>query len=449
MNHAAPRFLILSVASLFLIVACQAHAESDNDFTSPVTTLEQFQQARALGDQADSFQDKTRYWRRALTWQSNDIEWLHLAWQFANSLKAEWHHTGGQGHGPRLDHPYYRESESVYREILDRFDHMDLYSKNGADAIEDDSLLVANAACNGLNDYPLFLTMMQDFHDRRVKEWLDEPAPVKPQTSALLLESRYKRWPYEQRVADWLERRSRACEGQVFSPIELLLIDGAVKRYAYRCREDNDDKDPVPGLADLATRYTAPAISSAIHKYVEVESPPFPRAPVAADKVVELTLLTSHTLDNRSVGASKLDFDTGAVVANPIQWSSRSQQSLWMKRGGIDIEVDHPWDDLMRLIAFDLELIAVPGASWNEGAASWEQFKASEIKKGVLSSAHRGGGQMECRILANTTLPATFAFRTREGGVGILQLTEMKERSEHVREYSARYRLDKPGELGP
>ncbi len=447
MNLTTPRVLLLSFAWLFLIAAPQGHAEPDDNFTSPVTALEEFRKARTLGDQAGSFQDKTRYWRLALTWQSNDIEWLHLARQFADSLREEWHNTGNQGQAPRLEHPYYSESESVYREILARFNHMGLYNKNGAETIGDDSLLVPNTACNGLEDFPRFLSMMQDFHDQRVKDWLDEPAPVKRPESAVPFGHRHI--THEQRVADWLERRIRASEGQVFSSVELLLINGAVKRYASRCRKHNDDYDPVPGLADLATRYTTPAISTAIRKYVEVESPPFPRTPTAAGKVVELTIHNSHILDNQFVGASKLDFDTGTVVTNPIQWSNRVHQSAWMKRGGIDIEVDYYWDRLMSITVFDFELIEVPGASWGESHASWETLKASEIKKGVLSSASRGGDQMQYMIFANANLPATLAFQTREGGIGILQLTQMKERANNVREYSIQYRLDKPGKLDP
>ncbi|GAI38662.1 unnamed protein product, partial [marine sediment metagenome] len=44
---------------------------------------------------------------------------------------------------------------------------------------------------------------------------------------------------------------------------------------------------------------------------------------------------------------------------------------------------------------------------------------------------------------------ATFAFKTREGGQGLLQLTEMKEPVKNVREYSIRYRLSTTGKLSP
>ena len=337
----------------------------------------------------------------------------------------------------------------MYSEILRRFNHMDFYEENGADSYWSDSLALPVAACVGLCDYPRFLDMMQDFHDRRVKDWLDEPVPVKRPESALAFEPRHKRVTYEQRVANWLERRTRAFEGRVFFQVEIQLIDGAVKQYAYSCREHNNDYNPVPGLADLATRYTVPTISAAICKYVEVESPPFARMLVAAGKVIELTIHNSYVFDNQFVGASKLDFDTGTVVTNPIEWSNRAQQSAWMKRGGIDIEVDYYWDHIMSIIAFDFELIEVPGTCWGESPASWEQLRASEIKKGVLHRAHRGSDQMQYQILAGARLPATVAFQTREGGVGLLQLTEITERSEHVRDYKIRYRMIKAGNLDP
>jgi hypothetical protein len=438
--------LVHSTGLLVLTAAQQVNARSDDDFVSPVMTLEDFRKARAAGDEAESFEEKARHWRHALSWQTDHIEWLKLAHKFAGSLKDEWHETGADGQAPHLEHPYYRESESVYREILDRFDHMDLYDKNGAETLWEDSLLVPNAAGIGLTDFPLFLSMMQDFHDRRVKDWLAEPMPVKRPEAAIGVIGRLKRRTYDQRVADWLERRTRACEGRVFSHEEVFLINGAVKRYAYRCREHNEDYNPLPGLADLAARYTAPDIIAAIHKYAQIESPPFPRVPVPAGKTVELTL--HWTPHDQSVGPPKVDFDTGTVVTNRLGWSGRTQQSAWMKRGGLDLEVDYHWDQLMNVITFDLELIEVPESLWNEEPASWKELEAAEIEESVLHHGSGGAGQMQCRIPAGTELPLSLVFKTREGGVGLLQLTGVKELADKVREYEIRYRMIKPGELG-
>jgi len=438
MNLATHRALILSAVSLFLIASQQAYAQSSDNLTSPLATLEEFREARTLGEQAESFAEKAKYWRLAITWQSNHIEWLRLARKFAGDLRNE---------APDPADHRYKESKTIYHEILHRFSHMDFYERDGADSYWSDSLAVPEAASVGLYDYPRFLDMMQDFHDRRVKDWLDEPVPVRRPESAFAFEPRHKRVTYEQRVADWLERRIRALEGRVFSPAETELIDAAVRQYAYRCREDNDAYDPVPGLADLGIHYTAPTILAAVHKFVKIESPPYPRVRVPAGKTTELTI--HEDLHDQVHGHSKVDFDSGTVCANPLQWSSRKQQSTWMKRGGLDIAVDYHFQDLMRIIAFNFELIEVPKSFWNEQPASWEQLRASEIKKGVLRSAYRDHGQMQYSILANAQLPATFAFQTREGGMGLLQLTEMKQYGKNVREYKIRYRLNKPGKLDP
>lgn len=442
------RVLVLSAVWLLPLVAGASEAQSTQNPASPVTTLEEFTKARDQGEQAQSFEDKARYWRNALSWQSDDVEWLRLATRFAGSLREEWNNTHSQGQPPRLDHPYYRESEALYRQIVERFDHMAFYDKDGADSFGNDSLLVPRAASYGLEDYPRLLSMMQDFYDRRVKDWLAEPMPVKQtEGQSFLFEGRAKRITYEQRVADWLERRTRACEGQVFSHQEIDLIDGAVKNYAYRCRNHNDLYDSVPGLAELGTRFTAPAILAAIHKYVEIESPPFPRIPVQPGKIIELTI--HGDLLKQADGPSKVDLDTGKVVTNPLQWSSRVQQTAWMRRGGLDLEVDYHWDQLMNVITFDLELIEVPQSLWNEAPASWEQLLAAEIKNGALEQAFRGDDQMQYTIRKGAPFPVTFAFRTREGGTGLLQVTNMKEVREHVREYDIRYRLDTPGKLEP
>ena len=438
MEKIASRVLVLSVIFLPLGAVRQGHSQSEDNLTSPVTTLEAFRKARSLGDQAESLPEKAKHWRLALSWQAKHVEWLHLARKFAGDLR-------NVAHDP--NDPRFKEYKAIYRKMINRFDHMDFYKKNGADTYWEDSMSLPAAACVGLCDYPLCLDMMQDFYDRRVKDWLNEPVPVKESEPEFFFRPRHKYISYEQRVANWLERRIRALEGQLFTMHETQLIDLAARQYAYLCRNDNEDKNPVPGLTELGTRYTAPAILTALQKHVKVESPPFPRMLRQLGQTIELTI-HGDRLD-QTHGPSKIDFDTGTVVDNHLEWSSRPQQSIWMKRGGLDISVDHHWRDLMRFVAFDCQVIEVPETLWDEKPASWEQLKASEIKKGTLRVASRGGVQMQYSIVANTPLPATFAFKTREGGQGLLQLTEMKEPVKNVREYSIRYRLSATGKLSP
>ncbi len=437
MNFAG-RVFSVSVAGLSFLAVLHSEAAAADSAVSSVTTLEAFQKAKALGDQAASFEDKARYWRDALTWPGSHVEWLHLAWSFAANLKDEWHNTGVNGQPPQLDHPYYTQAESIYREILKRFDHMTFYKPKGADNLPDDSLLVPAAASIGLQDFPRFLSMMQDFNDRRVADWLAEPAPTK-QTD--LAELSFRQTPQQERVAAWLNRRIDASEGRVFSSFEQLMIDSAVKQYAYDIRGENGDGKSADGLAELATHYTAPAITTAVQKYLAIESPPPAQPALAVNKVIERNIQSSFVSNNNFVGASKVDFDTGNVVTNELQWASGKQQSGWMKCGGLDLEVDYHWDDLMWVVGFDLELVEVPASSWEQTPDSWDQLQALEVKNGGLRTADRGAGQTQYMIAANTRLPATFCFRTREGGVGLLQLTEMRQLSPKRREYSIRFRV--------
>ncbi len=428
--------LCLLIGCILIVCPGVIRAQESDDVASPVTTIEDFRKARELGEKAESLEEKARHWRIALTWEAKDVEWLRLAYNFALDLR----NVGGD---PK--HPYFEENRTIFREIVDRFDHMDFYDRRGAESIWADSIIVPSSACIGLGEYEIFLSMMQDIYEQRVKDYLAESIPVKPpELNAPFPRPAWKYVSHEQHIGYWLERRARACEGRVLTRAETSLIDQAVQHLAYRGYTPASNYDPVPDLAELATRYTVPEIQEAILKCIKVEMPPRRGIPHDIGRAREF-VLPYRGLDGKSDPAGRLDFDTATFAGNPISWANRHHHTFWMKRHGLDIDLDYPHHFLMSVIAFDLELIEVPQHMWGEPPAGWEELKSAQVEKGALTYSLRDPGQRGFHIRPKAQLPVTLGFKTREGGVGIFQLTEVNEHPEHGREYKIRYKMIKEG----
>lgn len=439
MRFASKACTTLIVTMLILAGSFSVRAELPAASEAPISSLETFREFRTKGEAAKDFAERAVCFRRALTWPEKHDEWLQLAREYSEALL----HTY-----PKTDSPIDKESRSLLCEIVRRFGHMGLYSLEGPQNVAEVAPILPNPETATLDDYIQYIAVLQDFCDRRVMELQALPQPaIERSAPNAFLDSDFFKTSYGEQVERWLEQKMRAGNGQVFSEFELSMLDGTVRNCTYRFREQNDAQDSVPGLAELGARFHASAILESIRKYVAIESPPHPPFPLPVGKVVEVTLHGDRL--NGANGPAKLDFDTGNVVTNPMIWSSRPQQSLWMKRGGLDFEVDYHWDFLMNIVTIGCDLFEVPGTYWEAAPATDEVLAAAALENGCLRRGFRGDDQLQFSIAASTTLPVTFAFRTREGCHGLLRLTAMREVASNVREYDIQYRVETPGVLAP
>ena len=114
-----------------------------------------------------------------------------------------------------------------------------------------------------------------------------------------------------------------------------------------------------------------------------------------------------------------LDLDTGELHTMPsglaTARNSHSAQMEWLLSVGIDAfgETDK---DVLGLACFDAIVVPV-------GSESWQGITAGDLGEAV------SGRRTERRALmgAKRVLPATYLFRTREGGMGILQIVGFTE----------------------
>jgi hypothetical protein len=129
----------------------------------------------------------------------------------------------------------------------------------------------------------------------------------------------------------------------------------------------------------------------------------------------------------RIAATMMIDFDTGALHAGSKEiWEADTAfQKRWMQSNGIDALAVIP--EVNGLVAVDMAVIPVAAELWEQasGAELVQQTQGAAKLSTFLISA-RGPG------------PATWLFRTREGGAGILQITGFTDNPRGVK---IRYKL--------
>ncbi|MFO1488581.1 MAG: protein kinase [Verrucomicrobiota bacterium] len=128
-----------------------------------------------------------------------------------------------------------------------------------------------------------------------------------------------------------------------------------------------------------------------------------------------------------------IDLDSGRIITPP---AAREADRNWVVANGIDAEAKVD-DSVHGLIATGGTVVSpVPNDSW-------EKFSAKDVERMVssLSVTFQTGAQIAKVMSAKDELPATFVFMTREGGMGILQITGF---TENPRGAKIRYKLLQP-----
>jgi len=139
---------------------------------------------------------------------------------------------------------------------------------------------------------------------------------------------------------------------------------------------------------------------------------------------------------DESPQAALIDFDTGKVVEIPdrLREAGGDEAFPWVAERGLDVGAEFAGDEFG---LFGIDVVATRIAS-----ERWDKITPVELHKGL--AAEPMGVERDERatmMLAKGEYLPTFAFRTREGGAGVLQIVDA-DRSEKT--INLRYKMLRP-----
>src|SRR6185295_15290776 len=108
-----------------------------------------------------------------------------------------------------------------------------------------------------------------------------------------------------------------------------------------------------------------------------------------------------------------IDFDTGKLHSHPGPFKDRAEGREWFRSTGADAHGETE-EGSTGLFAMEMTVIPIENDRWNETDAT-----------DVHDLIHDAQGQVP-QMSGDGDLPQTYLFCTREGGMGICQLVEVK-----------------------
>ncbi len=133
------------------------------------------------------------------------------------------------------------------------------------------------------------------------------------------------------------------------------------------------------------------------------------------DPVIEITIN-----DNVAVGKnSNIDFDTGRLFPRPENWQQLSDDDWqrWIEKTGVD--ASGATRATVKGLMCDGMIFSPSNSSW------WEETPAHALA--TMDLWGKGKPGRPAYMTAQGQLPATYIFKTREEGIGILQITGFSE----------------------
>ncbi len=131
--------------------------------------------------------------------------------------------------------------------------------------------------------------------------------------------------------------------------------------------------------------------------------------------------------DSDTQGLASEELYKGVRPGVPLEKEAQARPfAFWMKDRGMDA-----WSDAGYLTAFGMKVTALRNADWDILSPS----RLNETVNSISSNAHSQALVMSPGIMGS----ATFAFQTREGGIGILQVLEHSQK-----DVKLRYKLMQP-----
>jgi serine/threonine protein kinase/WD40 repeat protein len=211
-----------------------------------------------------------------------------------------------------------------------------------------------------------------------------------------------------------------------------------VRRFA-----DREERLEAKWITDEIFQFAGPG-ESEFHSYREDR--PKPAAPVLIppNEVVERVLAGAAGSSEKNA----LDFETGTITTLPMKATKDAMLGnlgvrmtaafSWITRGGYDVA---GWTEgeAPGLMGFEAVFKKVDGAQW-------EAPKAEEIGR-MLEGLKAETPSEETVIRQEGGVPTTYAFRTRDGAVGVLQILGAGEKAKTVKVRYKRVEASKPAGL--
>ncbi|MCW5550578.1 MAG: serine/threonine protein kinase [Verrucomicrobiae bacterium] len=192
----------------------------------------------------------------------------------------------------------------------------------------------------------------------------------------------------------------------------VIAVDTNTQVHVYRSASGT----PSEGTATWT--YNFPGLPLAAVKEFRVEVRPVhwiefrnvalqPRSPLPPPQKPRFSEVMEHTFDEL------IDFDTGRIAEFPPGQPGRppfagiGENVLWAQKAGLDAAAGTG-----ELHALDLTVVELTNSDWDTLTPNqlWQRLYLGQYRPSTL------------KLRENGQLPATFGFRTREGGTGLLQL---------------------------
>lgn len=176
----------------------------------------------------------------------------------------------------------------------------------------------------------------------------------------------------------------------------------------------------VGGVSALLPRFISRAVT---HQITSTTSEP---APPTFAPVIELTVNDDGLRNNECI-----DFDKGVTVSGPQRgFANRAEGAKWFRESGADCHAEAE-SGAAGLYPVGMAVVPVERDEWeNADAAQLARDMADAVPQRPLVSSEE-------------ELPVTFAFKTREGGIGIAQIIAMDRGVDEHGTIKVRFKLVK------
>ena len=243
-----------AVVSLCFSTCCAQDAPANPalDASSAPQAVDQFAVVMTAADKAKDRDSRVGYLRKALSLRSDHPD--NIAIEFRIAIELTQRIDPGNMHGPHKT-----EGLAVLEHIVKSYRNMDYYSSepvNSSGSMQD---MVPKAAilAAGLEDvlnndqqkareFVIFaMKQLEEKYEKRVSDWATLPLPKPgPYVDREFGPTMGSKSHWQSSVRNVEKRRAAAAEGNVFSPIEMVTVNAAVKQFGYLHGQQKPDEVP-------------------------------------------------------------------------------------------------------------------------------------------------------------------------------------------------------------